>query len=198
MKQLITLLLLIFILAACAAQPRTVAFNHTTYQIQSTSGDTATYRSQGGGTLQVERGAESTTVTVDGQGYRVTGTDTQLEVTFSDGRELSRQYIQNGAAGLIAPGVNASFEDWDRVDELREIVFHTTYARQTGQAAWQYLLCALLLVTGLLQVINPRLVWQLFEGWRYENLEPSEMYLGLLRLAGGVLIVVAIFVAFVS
>lgn len=183
-------------LVACSAQPRAVTFENETYRYQQAQGNVDTYAAPDGKTLQVEPAADGTRVTAGGQVYLVQGTENEITVTFPDGRELMKHYEQNASSGGTAPGVQASLADWDRVDALREIVFHTAQNQKANAAAWRYLLGAVVFGIGLLEAANPRLAWQISEGWRYANVEPSEFYLGLSRLAGVVMMLVALFIAF--
>lgn len=191
MKRLIALAFLL-VLSACAAQPRSVTFDGIVYQIETTGANTETYRGPyGEPVLQVTRGADAATVSVDGQVYRVTGTADRVSVAFPDGRVLTRVTDgSGGSSGMTAPDVQATFEDWDRVDELREIVFDPTASQQRGQWGRKLLLGLVLFAIGLLQTAFPRLAWQLSEGWKYQNAEPSDLYLTLSRIAGVVLMVI--------
>lgn len=194
---LLTLILFLsMVLSACSAQSRAVTFDRVTYQYQQTQGNSESYAAPDGKTLQIETAGDETRVTVNGQEYVVKGTETQLTVTFPDGRELTKQYEQNSSIGSTGLGVEASMQDWDRVDALREMVFHTAQNQKSNSVTWHFLLGAAIFGIGLFQVVNPRLAWQVSEGWRYVNVEPSELYMGVSRLAGVVLMLIALFVAF--
>jgi hypothetical protein len=106
----------------------------------------------------------------------------QTTVTFPVGRELT------GASTI------ARLEDWQKVDPLREIV-NPQAAAQEDEPGWQRILIALVVGgLGLLQMINPRLAWNMEQGWKYKNLKPSETYLIVSRIAGAGLILIGLWI----
>lgn len=187
-----TNLLLLFsfllILTACVAQPQDAFFDGSTYLFQERQDGIEVYASPDGQTMRVEPAGDQTRVTVGEQVYMVTGTQSEMTVTFPDGRELTRQYSQNSAAGLTAPGTEASMDDWNRVDELRQIAF-TRFGQEgdgdgDSPGGLRFLLGIAFTAIGALQIINPRLAWKAGEGWKYQNLEPSDAYLAVARVGG--------------
>lgn len=192
----VILIVVLAALAACAAQPRMVNFGHVTYTYQGAKDNTEIYVSPDGQTLQIEPAGDITRVTVNGQTYIVKGTERDLAVTFPNGRELAKHYEENASAGSADLGAPVTIQEWDQVDDLHEILFHTKQNQQNGIYNQRALISVILFGIGLLTAAKPRLAWQLGEGWRYANLEPSELYLGVSRLAGVVLMLVALFVAF--
>lgn len=181
-------------LAGCAAQPRTVQLNNTPYTYQESQGNTVLYRDSFGSPLVVEHVGEAAQVHLDGEIYRVSGADGQVTVTFPDGRELTRQELPGGgSAGLSRLEVSASLEDWQRVDDLREIVFQTRRSVPASRNNFILFVALLIIPAGALEVINPRLAWQVSEGWKLQDVEPSGLYLALLRAGGVVMLAVGLF-----
>lgn len=55
------------------------------------------------------------------------------------------------------------------------------------------LLGILLTIVGIVMIVNPQFVYEITQSWKNSgNSEPSEMYICLTRLGGGVLIIVGI------
>ncbi|MBO8156542.1 MAG: hypothetical protein H0Z32_08790 [Bacillaceae bacterium] len=51
-----------------------------------------------------------------------------------------------------------------------------------------------LIAVGVFHIAKPETIWYLKEGWKFEDTEPSDLYLELSRLFGVFLIVVAMFI----
>lgn len=59
------------------------------------------------------------------------------------------------------------------------------------------LLILLLSAIGIFNAVSPHTAWYLENGWRFKNAEPSDLALGMTRLAGVIFIAVAIIMIFV-
>ena len=46
----------------------------------------------------------------------------------------------------------------------------------------------------ILGIINPELTWKISEGWKVKNVEPSDVYLNLNRIASAVVLFIVWFV----
>ncbi len=181
-------------LAGCAGRLSTVTFDGSTYRLTSEQpGGAAVYQDAAGKTLRVELSDTGARVTADGQTYLVSGTVSEMQVTFPDGRVLWQQYESgpsgSSSAGGTAPGVEASMTDWNRVSDLHAIVFGSaTQATSTGGLA-RIVFGLLALAAGVLSLVNPHLAWTVLEGgWRFKNVEPSDAYVVFSRIGGVVLI----------
>ncbi len=186
---------------ACAFRPQPVTFDNTTYEFTERQGEARLYTSSDGSTLKVEpvdAEGRATHVIVDGQIYLVSGTPTEVDVTFPDGRTLTGSYMADSMAFLAPPGDSVTAEEWSKVDDLRTIVFSEAVNPQQSRNPSMVLAALVLAAVGLLEAINPHLAWQISEGWRYKNVEPSEAYLVISRIAGVVMIVIALLLIFSS
>jgi hypothetical protein len=47
----------------------------------------------------------------------------------------------------------------------------------------------IMIVMGIVGIIFPRVAWYFSEGWKFKNVEPSELALLLIRVGGGFIIV---------
>ncbi len=191
-----------FGLAGCAAQPSTVTFAGSAYRwVSGQPGGATVYQDPAGKTLRIEPTDNGARITADGQTYLVSGTVSQMQVTFPDGRVLWQHY-ENGPSGSSSsggtePGVEASMADWDRVSELHAIVFGSASQTADTRGFARILFGLLALAAGVLSLINPRMAWTILEGgWRYKNVEPSDAYLVFSRIGGVVLIVVGLLLLF--
>jgi hypothetical protein len=50
---------------------------------------------------------------------------------------------------------------------------------------------SIMLIVG---IINPRIAWQMSEGWKFKDAEPSVIYLGMTRVMSVVMLIVLWFV----
>ncbi|RPH75242.1 hypothetical protein EHM76_02085 [bacterium] len=183
----VLLIALVLLLSACTAKP--VRIDGIDYHQMQREGDLTRYENAAGQALLVDRSTGVAQVTVGGQVYRVAGSLAETRVIFPDGLELTRRTEGNGSMGLVGMGLEASMEDWNRVDELRGLVYGS---QQSAPDPMRILFGLLAIAVGALQIANPRLAWQLSEGWRYQNLEPSDAYLLFSRLGGAVLVVIGL------
>ncbi|MCL4560534.1 MAG: hypothetical protein M1281_07965 [Chloroflexi bacterium] len=170
-----------------------MTFDHTAYQFSSQKGNVTIYTGSSGRKIQVEHTDTKILVRVENDVYQVTGNPDHISVRFPDGRMLESLYTEDTGAGLASSGTNVTFEDWDRMDALRMLAFNTELKQPKPINLWQILGGSLLFIGGLLNLLQPRLAWQLSEGWRYENLEPSSLYLGFIRFSGAILLLLAIY-----
>ncbi len=54
----------------------------------------------------------------------------------------------------------------------------------------------IILIAGIILISFPEFVYEISEGWRYENLEPSDTYFDAMRLKGVLAVAVGIGVTF--
>jgi hypothetical protein len=181
-------------LSACAGAPQEVIFERTAFRLFTEQDDTRVYQASDGRELRVERVEQGTRVSTVGQDFLVTGSAEETNVTFPDGRELTRKYFDDGAMGLAPFDADVSIDDWERVDELNEIVFRRMERQASGAFQLRAVLGGLLFLFGLAQALNPHLVWKISVGWRYQNVEPSDMYMLFWRIGGAVMMITALIV----
>lgn len=148
----------------------------------------------GGKTYTVDH--NNKTITFDGHvcQYEISGNgnSTRFKITYPDGSTYFWNQSGNSGSGGWS-------EDYD---ETRYVPGRTLWnvleqerpkeQRGSGGAA------GLLLVgLGIFEAVSPRTSWYLSYGWRYKNAEPSDLALGLGRVAGVVMIIVGIICFFV-
>ena len=105
-------------------------------------------------------------------------------------------------------GENAS--DWsDNYDEtlftpgkeLVKLIRPSYTAVRKGPGAWNFIMAAICIVTGLFDAIFPRKAWaldHLFKAWQYKSTEPSNDGLTMTRFGGIILIIVGVILFFVN
>jgi len=189
-------LILFLLLAGCRGLDRLARFDGQDFRFIQREGSAEVFQSADGRNLRIERDDRGAKITVDGLVYQVTGSQGQLDVTFPDGRELTWTVQGSSSMGSSGMGVAASMEDWDRVEDLHSLVFGRASGESMAGSFARVAFGLVLLVFGALEIFNPRLAWQIAEGWRYENLEPSEVLLIFSRIGGVVLVGVGLLLVF--
>ena len=61
-----------------------------------------------------------------------------------------------------------------------------------SQVAESPLLIGLMLIIGIINLVWPRAAWELTRGWEFEDAEPSDEALYVMRAGGGLLVFLAI------
>ena len=192
------LLLIFFALTffACGSAEETATFHFEGegYVEAESDGEERLLRAmEGGEDIAVRPSAEEdwdTIVAVDDGEYLVSGSSRAFRVRFPDGRILTRSHEESMSTGQTEPGTRATFEDWDRVDDLGTIVFGP-HEPQRGDARSRSPLAGLfLLAVGTLSALKPEIAFFLDLGWRLRSAEPSEAYLVITRVVGFVMIAV--------
>ena len=196
LKSSLIIATLALLFSGCAATSTPIKFNHLTYELSSQQANTEVYRADGGQSIVIERSQSSTTVRVGSDSYVVSGSLEDMSVKFPDGRVVESKYTGDVTTGLATYGTNVSVADWDRVDELHTLVFNPQQNRPAAVNPWKILLVGILLITGAVNLLKPRLAWLIRDGWKYKFLEPNEIYLGIIRLSGIIIILVAMFLVF--
>jgi hypothetical protein len=190
---LASLLVLTVLIAGCSSRPKSFTFDQITYTDPRPQSQGFRYQASGGQTLEIQPSAAGTQVQVGGLIYLVSGTVNDMTVKLPDGREVSRTYQGSSSYGGAAFGVEVSSQDWDRVDELRKFAFAGELNAPKPVDLARGLFGVLLIAFGALEAVKPRLAFQLAEGWRYANLEPSELFLAFSRVGGVIFILIGLF-----
>ena len=171
MKRIVTFLLCLFLvlpLYACATPSTayTVDIGGKSYEINTEDGTifdgTYTYEYEFSG---------------DSSSYKVS-------ISYPNGSTFYRS--QEGTVGYGGWSDDYREELYVSGDVLCDVV-----ATKVPKASDPKRVVAMILLFGLgvLDVIAPRISWNLTYGWRYKNAEPSDIALGLIR-AGGVLVLI--------
>lgn len=119
-----------------------------------------------------------------------------IEITYPDG---STYWWRTQSSGSIVTGHGGWSNDYDENryvsgDTLCDILEETLPEKKEPR---NILLILLLLAIGIFNAVSPHTAWYLENGWRFKNAEPSDLALGMTRLAGIVFIAVAIITIFV-
>ncbi len=203
-RQLATVLVLLtltLVMSSCQkSAQRVYTVGELTYALSGGKGNTMTYRSTSSDSTIIvalepdpnrELRASCYRITLDGKEYLLSGDYRQVELTFPDGRTARQAYHGNSSAGYSGLGAHFSFEEWDLVDDFRNMLYPEP--EQTSRSAGSLLIGLLLVGSGVFSVTNPRAAWFLNRGWMYRNAEPSDLYLGLSRVGGIIAVIVGLF-----
>lgn len=141
----------------------------------------------GGGTYTVDtEGGTITTPAGDVCRFEMSGT--RLRITYPDGSTYWWEERGNVGSG-----------GWsDDYDPGRYVPGDTLWEVLGGgdspdrERAGNPLLAIFLLIVGGFYVASPRVAWQMSHGWRYKNVEPSDMALEVNRLLGVAFLVIGV------
>ena len=120
-----------------------------------------------------------------------------IQITYPDGSSYhwSVQSSGNGASfGYGGGSKDYSDERYVQGETLCDILEDEIPEESDPM---QILLIIVLLAVGVFNTVSPHTAWYLENGWRFKNAEPSDLALGMTRLAGIVFIAVAIITFFV-
>lgn len=196
MKKIYIIILFIAILlfTSCSSQGgnKSIVFNDKYYTLESEDSNSEIYRSSlDNSTIEIivsdSSYNEFQMKISDEEYYLIKKNSNSVSVTYPNGNKST--VYENS----ISASINMSL-DFDETDRLHEIynIFNGDTNKKEG--SMNILLVPLLIIGGILNITNPKLSFYLSKGWRFKNAEPSELYLGLTKLSGIVLIIAAIIV----
>ena len=159
----VLLTLLLLLLCACSADEsgeRTVEYGGQTFVVNTQAG----------------------TITCDGQVYRYEGGGTSVEFTYPDGSTFWWQMQGNMGHGGWSTDYDPEAKGYASGDALMEVLrkLKPPAAKNGGLL----LAGVLLLLVGAVNAIAPAAVWELSDGWRFKNAEPSDTALAVYRFGG--------------
>lgn len=173
----IVVLLSVFTLCGCQGkegqEPYDVTYNGETYTVDQEQG----------------------TITCDGVVYQFEissrgGNSVNLDITYPDG---SRYYwTKDGSFGHggWSNDYNPETSGYVPGDVLWDVL--SLESTGQGHSGPSLILVVFLLAVGVFQIISPRTAWMLGYGWRFKDVEPSELALTVNRAVGVLLIFVSI------
>ena len=182
MKKLIALLLLVaLLLTGCAG-----ATGPVTYEYQGRDL-----------TVDLDHGR-----IIDGQDLyrferRDTGDGEEFTVKYPNGASVYRLYRDNGhISGGVVGNSTASTDGYIDIDDLCAIIGDTGSDFGAGGIAFENILLILMgvaaVVFGIFCMGNAEGVWQMSEGWKFRNAEPSDLALSMTTIGGVISLIVGI------
>ncbi len=190
--------------AGCSSEDPAITFDGEVYSLATAEGDDRVFRASGGDTqlrvVSVEEESWDYAVYIENgttaEEYYLSGSARNYAVKFPDGRTLTRRHQDSSTSGSSEPGIQTSFADWNRVDDLGELVYGAPEPQPSSDSASGLRFAAglLLIGGGLVSVINPHLAFFLQLGWKMKDSEPSDAFLGVTRAFGVITIVIGMVV----
>lgn len=114
------------------------------------------------------------------------------DVKFNDGNTYFYKKLGNTYSfGALSGSSNEQMEKVNKAIEIYELIHGEP--RKTKN----YFFSFIFLIIGIVSVLAPRVSWYLKTGWKFRNTEPSELYLLVHRIVGGILIIIAV-LSFIS
>lgn len=117
--------------------------------------------------------------------------DSQYTVIYPDGSSYSAEDL----GGVFASGGSADYQEtkYGKGDLLIEPLMEHQSQAPAVEIIWFSVIAGLI---GLFNLLVPYPAWYLSYGWRYQDAKPSGMALGVVRIGGAALLLVAILVWF--
>ena len=124
--------------------------------------------------------------------YKLSGTSSSydLDITYPNGAAYS--WSQDGTMGCGGWSDDYNEELYVSGSTLRDVIERVPKATNPTK----FFSVMLLIVLGTFDAIFPKISWLLAYGWRYKNAEPSDIALGLIRVAGIIAIIIGIVMIF--
>lgn len=119
-----------------------------------------------------------------------------LSVIGPNKERIEFQGGESGSAGRFGDGID--FKILDQVHILENVLVENVLKPSQSSHNFGSIIVGVFFIgIGILYAINPRFVFDISEGWRYKNLEPSDLALTINRVIGIVIIVIGIIVIFI-
>lgn len=138
---------------------------------------------------------EAQTVSVGRHTYQYSVTDTSTTICYPNGATYTS--TRRGSS------YNTSWsKDYDPVlyadgSDLCAVVSVVSNIESPSFLSPGKILAVILLAgVGIVNLVSPQVSWYLTHGWHYKNAEPSELSLSMNRIAGVILLVIAVFTFF--
>lgn len=220
------LALLAAALGACGnGAPRTLTYEGEVYELDESSGEAAdtkslTFVSESGDRIRFEvesfsavqhgttgnllQNRQTFTFELDDGKYEATvdTSDRMVKIDAPNGRTISGNITADGSAlpyydadeipSLGHSDIVQLAVDFNRISAGRQL---SDGGRSFNGSL--FLVGMLMLIVGIINVLFPRAMWWLKDGWKFRDAEPSDLALTLGRVSGAVLTIAA-FVAIVS
>ena len=129
-------------------------------------------------------------------GYEYAASGSRVSFTYPDGNVYSagiQSANSSGAGGLSAGSVSADYDYSSGYTDPLSLCYALTSPRETERASDTNPLVALLLCgVGIFNLAAPKASWYLSYGWRFKDAEPSDAYMALARIGGGIAVVIGV------
>ena len=132
-------------------------------------------------------------------GYEYAASGSSVSFTYPDGNVYSagiQSANSSGAGGLSAGSVSADYDYSSGYTDPLSLCYALTSPRETERAASSgsnHPFVALLLCgVGIFNLAAPKASWYLSYGWRFKDAEPSDAYMALARIGGGIAVVIGV------
>lgn len=169
------IMLLLFTLSACHKQKQDI------YQVEIV-GDIYTIDT------------ENRTITYDNQTYKYEIEGSKTIITYPDNTTYFWTRARNGGYGGY-DGLNGSYDE-EKYISGDKLLFALYKVNPVKEDSRNYVLIILLILLGAWNAISPYSSWYLSHGWKYKNVQPSEVSLIWIRIGGMISIGIGILLFF--
>lgn len=132
-------------------------------------------------------------------GYEYAASGSSVSFTYPDGNVYSagiQSANSSGAGGVSAGSVSADYDYSSGYTDPLSLCYALASPRETERAASSgsnHPFVALLLCgVGIFNLAAPKASWYLSYGWRFKDAEPSDAYMALARIGGGIAVVIGV------
>lgn len=128
-------------------------------------------------------------------GYEYADFGNSVDFTYPNGEVYgaSITVASNGIGGMSAGAISADYDYSSGYTDPLTLYRALTSPRETEKASDTNPLVALLLCgVGIFNLAAPKVSWYLSYGWRFKDAEPSDAYMALARIGGGIAIVIGV------
>lgn len=128
-------------------------------------------------------------------GYEYADSGNSVDFTYPNGEVYgaSITVASNGIGGMSAGAISADYDYSSGYTDPLSLCYALTSPRETERASDTNPLVALLLCgVGIFNLAAPKASWYLSYGWRFKDAEPSDAYMALARIGGGIAIVIGV------
>lgn len=123
--------------------------------------------------------------------YKING---DLEIIYPNGSKAAF----NEKRGIGTGSIGSPVDDYPSVIAFSWALDDIVESKsEKSEGRGRMLLGILLVVSGCIMMFSTKGVWMLNHGWKYKNAQPSEIYLGITKVMGGIVAFIGI-MAFIT
>jgi len=191
---------MVLIIGGCYHTPKDIYFDGNVYKLEESdesgrmkySMKSSTVSGDNALPLYIEEKNGSVEMTYEGKTYVMTydvsSRKTDIEVKYPDGKTyfLHKEFGDN----VSVTSGSGSPEGYPELEEFSSFIEKKDSIKSKGSGdVW---LGVLMFVLGVINAVNPRISFYFSKGWMYRDVEPSDLYLGVARIGGYILIAVGL------